>query len=288
MKLKHRSHDVFDVEANIIKAGNQPSPVNLEGFQKELNKIAGLDVSGRPNLKAVWGQDPSNRMVVCGSWRAKFPFWRNMKRHERTNAATGLTEYWDELIEIGTPRFFVEELHTNAELNRNDRWENARWFWDGLERIDVLGPVPDDGFYSTVFCVAYHDELCCKGRGSIRGEVCLGAYREPNESDLERVRKMKWRRDQASLDEIAPSDSLIQKRTEDATEKRDEKWRQGIRGVIDDWFKTHSHAFATLDPAVAQHGKYKFLGGTSKSGLTEEERKKVLSKNGSSSNVSSS
>lgn len=289
MKLKHRSHHVFDVESEIIKAGNCPSPVNLEDFQSSLTKIAGLDVSGRSNLRIEWGQDPSIRMIVSGSWRMKYPFWRDLVRHERVNPANGLTEFYEELIEIGTPRFFVSELHSNAELNRDDRWEKARWFWDGLQRIDILGPVPEDGFYSTIFCIAYHDELCCRGNGSIRGEVCLGAYREPNESDLERVRKMKWRRDRASNDEISPSDSLIQKRTEDVTAARDEKWRSGIRGVIDDWFKTHSHAFTTLDPAVQQHGKYQFLGGTSKSGLTEEARKNILrNKHASNGSVSSS
>jgi hypothetical protein len=287
MKVRHRSHPVFDVESEIVKAGNQPSPVDLAPFQKELNRIAGLDVSGRPNLRVVWGQDASNRMIVCGSWRMRHPFWRNVVRHERVNPVSGLVEFWDEMVEIGVPRFFVEELHTNAELKRGDRWEKARFVWNGLECLDVLGPVPEEGFYTDVFLIAYHDELCCGGSGSVRGDLCLGAYRAPGEEDLERVRRMKWRRDHASADEIAPSDTLVQKRAEDASAARDEKWRSGIRQVIDDWFRTHSHAFATLDPAVQQHGKFKFLGGTSKSGLTEEERNKILrGKNARSNGVS--
>jgi len=270
MKLKHRSHKVFDVESEIVKAGNQPSPVDLGSFQKELTKIAGLDISGRPNLRVSWGQDPANRMIVCGSWRMKFPFWRNSVRHERINAATGLVEFWDELVEVGTPRFFVEELHTNAELSSRDRWENARWYWDGFERIDILGPIPDDGFYTAVFCIAYHDKLCCNGRGAVKGEPCLGGYREPCEEDLERCRRMKWLRDRAKNDDFAPSDQLIAKRTEDLVEKRDETWRKGIRGAIDDFMKTHSHTFHTLDPVAQQWGKFHFMGSHTKSGGTKD------------------
>jgi hypothetical protein len=82
---------------------------------------------------------------------------------------------------------------------------------------------------------------------------------------------MKYRRDKASNDENAPSETLLEKRAESMTERRDEIWRKGIREVIDDYMKTRSHSWTTLDPAPYSWGKYHFTGGHSRSGLKQGE-----------------
>ena len=254
------SHPVFDVESQIVNARNQPSPVDLKPWQDRLDKIAGKTTDGKSRLRIVWGQDYGlASMISCGKRRLKYPFWRY--------------EDGGEIHDIGIPRFFVEELHLRAELERGDGWERSRWYWDDAtgEMIDVLGPLPEEGFYTALFQIASHGHLCCDGRGIVKHEPCLGAYRPPTDTDLQRVRRAKQRRDQASNDDNAPSESLLRKRAASMTAERDEKWRQNIRGEIDDYFKTRSHSWFTLDPAPYSWGKYHFMGGHSKSGLEKED-----------------
>lgn len=253
---KRSSHPIFDVEAEIVKARNVPSPVDLKPWQDRINKIAGVSSTGKPRLRIVWGQ--SADMIACGRTAKKYPFWRY--------------EEAGQIHDIGTPRFYVEELHGNAELRRKDAWEKARWYWDEGTLIDVLGPIPEEGFYTSVFLIAHHDALCCNGTGIVKHEPCLGAYRPPCDADLQRIRRMKHRRDTASNDDNAPSDALLEKRADDMTEKRDEKWRQNIREAIDDYVKTRSHSWTTLDPSVLSHGKFHFMGAHNRSGLKQEEK----------------
>lgn len=257
---KHNSHPIFDVEAEIVKARNVPSPVDLKPWQERINKIAGISLDGKPRLRIEWGQDMDNAgMWSCGARRAKYPFWRY--------------EEAGQICDIGTPRFYVAELHSNAELKRGNGWERARYYRDEVsgEMIDVLGPIPEEGFYNSVFLIAHHDALCCNGTGIVKHEPCLGAYRPPADSDLQRIRRMKYRRDNASNDENKPSEALLEKRADDMTEKRDERWRLNIREKIDDYVKTRSHSWTTLDPTPLQWGKYHFTAGHNRSGLKPKE-----------------
>ncbi len=254
----HRSHPLFDVEDAIIRNRNQPIPVDLRPFQQRINGIVGLALDGKQILRIAWGQSYEQTGMVCfGRIRLKYPFYRYAEAGE--------------IRDIGIPRFFVEQLHTNAELNYRETWEKARYSWlDGVGNVDVLGPIPEAGFYTALFQIAYHDSLCCHGQEYAKGEMCLGAYREPNDSDLERIGRMYQRREAASNDEMAPSPELIRKRTVGALERRDERWRQGIRDVIDDYMRAHAWKFSEMDPGRLLWGRYHFLGGGhTKSGLSQ-------------------
>lgn len=252
-----KSHPVFDNEAEIVKTGNTPCPIDLKPWQDRLDKVVGKTATGRSRMRIVWGQDAAKaRMIVCGRWRLTYPFWR--------------FEENGEMQDIGIPRFYFEELASRDELMAGDRWEQARWVWEDGERVDVLGPCPEDGFYSPAFCVAYHDEACCGGSGVKNSEPCLGAYREPNEVDLERVRRALWRRDHASNTEAAPDEAALAKQKADLIEARDERRRRELRERLEDWAKTHAHTWTTHDPSVIKHGKYHWLSGHSKSGTPSQ------------------
>lgn len=250
------SHPVFDVEREIVRTGNCPSPIDLLPWQARIDAIAGKTPDGKSRLRIVWGQEAE--AYICGQRRKKYPFWRYMDGGE--------------IVDIGVPRFYVEELHTNAELHKRDAWERARYFWDEVtgSLLDVLGPVPEEGFYTAVFMIAYHDDYCCGGRGHVKHEPCLGAFRPPSDEDLTRIRKIKYLRDHASNDQRAPSDTLIEKWTDEAAEKRDDRWRLRIREAIQDFMRTHSYRFTTDDPSELSWGKYKFTAAHSRSGLRKE------------------
>lgn len=269
----HRSHALFDVESAIIANRNQPSPVDLRSYQERIDKAVGKDIHGRSLLRVVWGQAVTH--LSFGRHRMKYPFYRY--------------EEGGEIHDIGIPRFFVEELHSNAELNQSGAWEKTRWQWvDGQGKVDVLGAIPEEGFYTLLFPIAYHDRLCCNGREFLpNGETCYGAYRPPTDHDLQRIRRMKWRRDHGSNAENNPSDSQIRRNAERHSAQRDEMWQKNISERVDDFLNTHGWRFSTDDPSALANGKYHFLGGHNRSGLTANQlanaRKEL--KNGSNANA---
>jgi hypothetical protein len=259
---KHVSHQTFDREETIVAAGNCPSPVDLKPWQDRIDLIAGKTATGLSKLRITWGQDLDKAGAwICGARRAKYPFWRY--------------EEAGEIRDIGTPRFYVEELHNNAELRQSDHWEKSRYYTDPqLGLLDVLGPIPEDGFYTAVFTIALHDEVCCGGTGVLNNDICLGAYRPPCDADLDRIRRMKYRRDHAENQDLRPSQSRIEKMTEEAERKRDERIDKDSRAYMDDFFRTHGWKFTTDDPSRLKWGKYMFVGAHTKSGATIEEIKK--------------
>jgi hypothetical protein len=256
----HHSHAAFDVEAAIIKNGNVPSPVDLKAWQDRIDKIAGKTVEGRSRLRVVWGQSFDATSFILGRRRMRYAFWR----YEGTHG---------EIEDIGTPRFYVEELHDMEELRKDNAWEKARYQWNELEKLDVLGPIPEEGFYTSVFLIAHHDELCCGGKGYVgKGDICLGAYRPPTDTDLTRIRRMKQRRDAAVNSENKPSGALIAKQALELREKRDEAFRKDIRERMDDWMRTHGHRLTdSMNPKIVKHGKYKPMPSTEFDGIALKE-----------------
>lgn len=260
--MEFQSHAVFDSETEIIRAGNVPCPadVDLKVWQKRIDQVAGKTATGQSRLRIVWGQDTeATKMIVCGAWRLKYPFWR-----------------WEEggvIRDIGMPRFYVEEHLPRAELMANGRWDSARYSFDNEtgELMDVLGPCPEDGFYSSAFMIAYHDEHCCNGEEARNGEPCVGAYRPPRDIDIQRIQRALQRREKAANSEVAPTEQQLAKQQENIIEARDERRRRELRERLDDWAKTHAHTWTTHDPSVIQHGKYHFTGGHSKSGMSKNK-----------------
>lgn len=252
-----QSHPIFDNEDEIIRSGNSPCPaaVNLRYWQSRIDQVAGKTVTGQSLLRIVWGQDTeATKMIVCGEWRLKYPFFR-FQDGER-------------IVDIGIPRFYVEELIPRASLMEKDRWENARYQWnqDTLEREDVLGPCPENGWYQAVFEIAHHDEVCCNGEGVKNGTPCLGGYRQPTESDIERIQRVLQRREAAANSEVAPTPEQLEKQRQDIVEARDERQRRELRERLEDWTKTHAHTWTTHDPSVISNGKFHWMSGHSKSG----------------------
>jgi len=296
------SHPVFDADPRgkaedaPLWERNHPCPVDLKPFQEALDKLTGRTWNNLPRLKVVWGMSRDDTMYVCGSWLLRHAHWRGIRRRSRVNPATGLVEFRDELVEIGTPRFYVMELHETAELRGGDRWDRSRYaemseddvsllgglppgsiqVGPGRFVVDVMGEVPEGGFYEDLFAVAYHDRLCCGGRGHVKGVACLGAYRPPGEPDLERVRRILWRRDHATSDERNPTPETIEKRSREMAEASSERFRAKVRERVRNALAPHAFKFKNDDPSVLANGRYHWVSGHSKSGLPQAEREKLL------------
>ena len=122
----HVSHPVFDIESEIIKTGNAPCPVDLKAFQQRIDRTCGKMPDGKSKVRIVWGQAATQ--FIMGRQRMKYPFYRYMDGGE--------------IHDIGTPRFYLEELHTNAELQAQGRWDAARYADLDGERVDLLDRSP--------------------------------------------------------------------------------------------------------------------------------------------------
>lgn len=246
MEKLHISHPAFDIEKLIVENGNVSSPVNLRIWQERIDNIVGKTVEGRSKLRIVWGQSFDATIWCLGRRRMHYPFWR--------------VEENGEIQDIGTPRFYIEELHDLAELKAGDNWEKSRWSWEGGTPVDVLGPIPDEGFYSAVFTIAHHDDLCCGGAENIKGTACLGAYRPPTDSDLTRIRRMLFRRNNATQTENAPTPELISKWNREMGEKRDERFKTELHERVMNWVAVHGHRITdSMNYKQLSRGKFKFM-----------------------------
>ena len=243
---------------------NLPAPRSTESFQRQLDKLFGKSAKGLSKVRVVWGQAPDQMMLVCGRWVRKFPYYRELRKREHADPGTGLVLVEHDLYEIGVPRYFVEQLH-DSEIEKAG-WERARFGTvDGIWQ-DILGPAPEQGFYTSLFAVGSHDARCCGGRESYKGVPCYGGFRFPGEIDLRRLRRMRHLRDTAPA---ASKDPLEQ------AAEWDEKWQEHLDKefgeVIDDYCKTRSHTWTNFDPALQQWGKWHFMGGHNKSGSPQAE-----------------
>lgn len=267
------SHPVFDVESQWTR--NYECPFPLADFQKQLDRLTGKTVSGKSRLKVVWGQAKDDLMWCAGKWMRVHPHYREIVSREQQNPETGLFEISHEMIEIGTPRFYVMELHEQTELKGDGSWDSARFTWQDGALIDVLGPIPEEGFYTDLFLIAHHDHLCCDGKEVVRGLPCLGAYRPPGEADLDRVRRILRNKANAAPEELNPSPETIRKRAREISERRDREFSERIGEVLRNGLAPHAHTFITDDESVIKNGKFHFVGGHSKSGLKRTDREKL-------------
>lgn len=264
------AHPIFDNETRWD--ANFPCPIDLTAFQKRLDEITGKTWDGRSRLRVVWGQAPDDLMFFRGEKIRRHPHWREKKQIEWQDEETGLWTIREQLFEIGIPRFYVQELHERDELLRNDAWEQSRYSYDGLTKIDDMGPVPEEGFYQDLFLVAHHDSFCCNGAGHVRGVVCLGGYRPPSQEDIDRVGRMIRRWHQATPEELEPSLELKNKRIREHIQKQEREQREALRETVKNGLAPHQHTFTTDDPSIAQWGKYHWVGAHNKSGAKPKDK----------------
>ena len=176
----HPVLDAFPFESNPESPWSRE---RIAGFQKRLDKIAGLSSNGRSNVRLIWPADPNPAISmhpVGGELRARYRLWTNEYECQRTDPATGLEVVEIVKVDIVPPRFEIEEFHEAAEMAINpDEGKSG------------------DGYYSHLFTVAHHDDKCCGGTEAAGGGLCLGLYREPGDRDIEELQRRIRLRDTA-------------------------------------------------------------------------------------------
>lgn len=244
-------HPVFDKPPE----ENHESPWSdalIVQFQKKLNKIAGLASTGKPNVRLIWpaSKDESISMhFVNGEKRARYRLYTQV--YQCTSVSPASLEVIQNIdVDITVPRFMLEEYHEPSEDAFNPSTEDTR----------------GQGYYTHLKSIGHHDEKCCNGTGATRdGILCLGLYREPNESDLDDLKRMIKMRDAEVLShragEIYTEAEMIASAKDHRAqmEAMESRRKSTYYQALLDSFKTHGHKMFTDDLSVLKHGKYHFV-----------------------------
>lgn len=241
--LKSSTHplDVWPLE------GNFPPPLSprlQREFQERINKICGLVANGKPAVRLIWPADPDESIsmkIVEGEKRARYTLYSQEFECERTSES-GLPVIETITVDITPPRWMLEEYSE-----------------------------PTDS-YLHLKTIAYHDERCCEGAGSINGHLCNGLYRDPEARDLEDLQRMVKLREQFG-ERVNPDQPLTYHETQAAL-SRLRQWRETyehglktrFKNVLMDGFLPMAPRITSDDPSVNQWGKYHWISRHSKSG----------------------
>lgn len=236
---------------------NYPSPWSrdqIRQYQERLDAITGKSATGASRLRLIWGADPDVGMMIYGG----------KKRFKYFVSET-----------IALQRFVLEQLHEPAEYKPT--WENNRYRWEGITRIDLKGDPPPDGIYSHFHTVAEHDHRCCNGTLLINGhQACYGFFGVPDENELALVQMAIRLRDRTP--ELRPGEKIPQAELEQELretkyweEYNREKTREEFRDILVDEFKTHQATIFSDDESVQKNGRFHWLSGHNKSGATLDE-----------------
>lgn len=237
---------------------NHPNPLSrrqMRAYQKRLDAIAGVTPTGASRIRLIWGADPTDGMQIFGGER-RFKYFVSKT--------------------IALQRFILEQLHEPAEYKPT--WENGRYKWTDLGKIDLKGDPPPNGLYTHLYTVAEHDHRCCNGTALINGhQPCYGYFGLPDENELELVRMAISLRN--ATPELQPGETIPQAELEKELretryweEYQREKTREEFGQVLRDEMTAHSHRMFTDDESVLRNGKYHWVRAHSKSGLTLTEK----------------
>jgi len=227
--------------------GNFPPPLSArlqDEFQERINKICGLAPNGKPAVRLIWPADPDESIsmkIVDGEKRARYILYSEEYECEMTTEG-GLTAVEIVTVDITPPRWMLEEYSE---------------------------PMDD---YLHLTTIAFHDERCCEGRGSIAGHLCNGLYREPAHCDLEDLQRRIRERD-ASGERVYADQPFTYSETQAALQ-RIRNWTEIQQRTVKDRYKQaimdglmpQSARLFSQDPTVQKWGKYHFLSGHSRSG----------------------
>lgn len=234
---------------------NYPCPVSggqLRRYQKRVDRIAGNAGNGRSNVRVIWTADPAVAMhIVNGEPKARYGLRTDSYSCTRTDEASGLEVVEHVDVDICAPRFVFEQYHTPEEQEFNPALPDANG--------------RDDGYYTHLFTVGYHDETCCDGREAANGQLCFGAYQEPGETHLQRLMQLIRLRD-AEVQTRMPGERLTaDELAQDALRLKtwsgrwDEMMRAGYFDAALSSLKLHGWRMSNTDGG--KRSKYFFTGG---------------------------
>lgn len=197
--MKHLStktpHPSLDIQSEWY--ANDPPPFfDLAGFQERLDLRAGKNINGESIVKLFWAPFCTTR-----------GFGQEMPAHWVERKPNG--EGW----QYATVKRYMLKVRLEPETYVN-AWDAARYSFHDPETGELwdTGEAPTE-YYDHLYTIADHDPLesCCARlfqsylKTKSGQTVCYGYFRNPNDSDLQRVEKaLQEREAKAARDPYAP------------------------------------------------------------------------------------
>jgi hypothetical protein len=201
---------IKDLPSNWSKNFQHPPHFNQERFQNKLNEIAGFTQAGEPVLRLVWGGNES------------YFIQEGLELIEKPRYAT----------RAGQPlrRWLLEENTDPGQLDAMGGKNNARL------------QVKERGFYT--LCAVIADHSHCPPNCKDRDTVCLGDYREPDETVLNYVRECAFKiaADKHRPDPRKPvtPEMILPYMPKELSDEEKEKKEEGERAdYLASWLRTH-------------------------------------------------
>ncbi len=168
---------VYDDVENWLRGDYQTPPWSqdkIADFQKRLDSAF----------------EAENAMVLVWSGDRRYgdAFYNEKGELERTPPiffARHTIENTNDYIYIGCPRWLVMEVIHGSQLEAT--WDEASCPTESNGKTFRIRPEkPPEFYYKHFFTIADHNGYCCE-RMVAENRVCYGKYREPNQSDIDRV-----------------------------------------------------------------------------------------------------
>ena len=248
---------------------NSPPPADTTEFQKKLDRIFGVEHSGRSRFILAWGQD----LTVCREWdpygmqwRAMFPLYSTKRLTTWLPPGKAILEARFEVDDIGWPRWAL--LRYIPPHIACAGWQVVGTDQDGDQFYD---PMPINGLYEPLFdsILANHTPWCCAAKTE-QNLPCLGTYRMPDQEDIDAIKEIKRAQDRKR--ERRPG-KMTGKEYEDARLRAEQDYENlwndlgaEVGQIYAEGLKTHESHYST-DHTVRRWGKYHFTQAHTKSGL---------------------
>lgn len=169
----------------------RPVP-NLPAIKKAIAEIK-LHF-GRPVLKLGWLPDVmvtrrGERVHANIAYTFQVPFSEYYSDHRRL-----WIKHFKE-VDVLIPRWGIYQLIPD-DVGK-PAWEEERWRWEGVNRVDMIGPYPTTGYYRELgeFGVIAHHEPnfeCCRRKLASGDDIqCYGRYRKPDWALVDELRR-RW------------------------------------------------------------------------------------------------
>lgn len=217
-----------------------PPVFDVKAFQSRINKILPPTPEGYPVVRLVWGAS------IKDTYEPYYCNWSMITGHGTETELRAKYRYatikipntTDTFIDVPVPRWILEERNSFGQQGAS--FEAARFNKEGKE---VRPPMPKEGYYTELATIAWHDGDCCAESEKTK-VVCWGKYREPSQSDLDRLRRAVYLREQdAYIDPDKPLSAetlaLIGLQTADKIQKKQEDADKALDGFIDEYAKEY-------------------------------------------------
>lgn len=249
---------------------NFPSPVRLDDFQKQIERITGYDPDGHPRHRIVWGCDLEkarlwdryNERWIPAYFQPNVLYKPRLKEtHEYQNGLLVLPEY--DLGLYGTPRFYLEFY---APPERVAGGSEAHYDADLKQQVSAQRF--DEAMYVPMVEISLHDRhrSCCLWNQE-QGHQCHGWYREPDAGDLEQLAAAWYEFQQQSAFEahdprkgLRPHQvELVHQRAHQMHRDRMDALWHNLERETESFFRDNIWKLSAT-PTGLQQGKYHFLG----------------------------